>query len=192
MPTEAARQRLREIASGAIDAALRCGRAEPGYHQYIGPAELRAELAAPGASFVTLLRDDRLRGCIGSLQAQRPLAEDVAHNAVAAALSDPRFAPLQPAEFPDVAIHISVLGEPQPLDCSSEAALIAALRPGVDGLILREGEGPGAAQATYLPSVWLQLPDPRDFVRQLKLKAGLPEQYWSERMRAASYRVDAF
>lgn len=130
-------------------------------------------LQAPGASFVTLQRDGALRGCMGSLAPHRPLVVDVAHNAFAAAFRDPRFPPLAAAELPGLALHVSVLGPPQPLEVASESELLACLRPGVDGLVLDEG----ALRATFLPAVWSQLSSPRDFVAHLKRKAGLPADY---------------
>lgn len=145
-------------------------------------------LREPRASFVTLHIHDQLRGCIGTLEAQRPLVEDVAHNAVAAAFHDPRFAPLSAAGFEELSIHIAVLQAAQPLQFNSEAALRAQLQPYVDGLILQVGEH----RATFLPSVWESLPEPRDFLNQLKRKAGLSGNYWSDELRAWRYRTESF
>jgi len=164
---------------------IRAGREAP----WLGPdlAGLPPALTAPGASFVTLHRHGALRGCMGSLEPRRPLAEDVAGNARAAAYLDPRFPPVEPAELAALALEISVLAPAQPLAAASEAELVAALRPGVDGLVLREG----ARRATYLPSVWSQLPDPQQFVRQLKRKAGLPPDHWSPALRFERYEVES-
>jgi AmmeMemoRadiSam system protein A len=140
-------------------------------------------LREPRASFVTLHRQGRLRGCIGTLEAHRPLVEDVAANAYAAAFSDPRFPPLSREELADLAISISILSPPQELHFDSEEDLLAQLRPGVDGLILQEG----ARRGTYLPSVWSELPDRRRFLEHLKLKAGLPSEYWSDSLRVFRY-----
>jgi AmmeMemoRadiSam system protein A len=145
-------------------------------------------LRAPGASFVTLRIDGQLRGCIGSLQAQRPLGEDIEHNARAAAFADPRFSPLSADELPRTHIEVSVLSAPQPMDVHSLADLLAQLRPHVDGLILSAG----ARRATFLPQVWEQLPAPRDFVAQLQQKAGLPVGSWPGDMQAARYTVESF
>ena len=117
----------------------------------------------------TLTQDGRLRGCIGSLEAQRPLGEDVRHNARAAALSDPRFPPLTRAEVAGTRIEVSLLSTPKPLAFADHADLIAQLRPGEDGLILECG----GARGTFLPQVWESLPDPEQFVAELKRKAGL-------------------
>lgn len=143
------------------------------------------ELHAPAATFVTLTRDGQLRGCIGSLEASRPLAEDVTENAVAAAFRDPRFAPLQAEEFADLRVEISRLTPPEPLPCTSEAEALEALRPGEDGVIFEEG----ARRATFLPQVWEVLPRPRDFLGRLKEKAGFDASYWSPRVRLYRYRV---
>jgi len=145
-------------------------------------------LRQPRATFVTLHLDDTLRGCIGSLEARRALVEDVAHNARAAAFEDPRFPALVRGEFGRLAIHISVLSAPELLSFESEADLLRRLRPQVDGLILEEH----ARRATFLPSVWAQLPEPCVFLRNLKLKAGLPADHWSSAVRVWRYTVEAF
>lgn len=138
------------------------------------------------ACFVTLLLHGELRGCIGSLEPRESLLDNVAHNAVSAAFSDPRFSPVTADEFPLLHIDISVLGTPAVMNIQDEASLVRQLRPGVDGLILH---APNGARATFLPSVWEQLPDPQDFVMHLKRKAGLPANYWHEGMRAERYEV---
>ena len=148
-----------------------------------------APLQRPGASFVTLTQDGRLRGCIGSLQALRPLVKDVAANAFAAAFSDPRFPALSAAEYPGLTLAISVLSPAEPMHFSSEADLIAQLRPGIDGLILEDGAG---HRGTFLPSVWETLPQPTEFLRQLKIKAGLPPDYWSDSLRVHRYHTESF
>ena len=144
-------------------------------------------LQKPGACFVTLTRDGALRGCIGSLEACRPLLDDLRSNALAAALRDPRFPPLTAAELPDVDIEVSVLGTPQALVFSSEAEALSRLRPGIDGVILTAG----GRRATFLPQVWEQLPDPAEFIGRLKQKAGLPASYWGPDIRPATYPVRA-
>ncbi len=144
-------------------------------------------LREPRASFVTLHRRGRLRGCIGTLEARRPLVEDVAANAYAAAFSDPRFPPLSSEELKDLDLSISILSPPEALHFDSEEDLLAQLRPGVDGLILEEGVHRG----TFLPSVWSELPDRRRFLEHLKLKAGLPAGYWSDRIRVFRYTTRA-
>ncbi len=147
-------------------------------------------LQSPGASFVTL-HDARgaLRGCIGQLEASRPLGEDVRSNALAAAFRDPRFPPLSAAEWPGLQIEVSVLAPMQPLPATASLASAAALlAPGVDGVLL-ECRG---RRGTFLPQVWSQLPVAADFLRALVLKAGLPAGFWSTEMQLWRYRVSAF
>lgn len=145
-------------------------------------------MAERGACFVTLTLDGELRGCIGSLQAQRPLAEDVAANAVAAALHDRRFAPLDAEEFGRVRVEVSLLTRPEFLDFRDEADALARLRPGVDGVIFFNG----CQRSTFLPQVWEQLPEPAEFMRRLKEKAGLAPGFWGPNVMLATYRVDKF
>lgn len=143
------------------------------------------EVAAPGASFVTLTRHGALRGCIGTLEAHRPLADDVRHNACAAAFGDPRFPPLSAREWPDVAVEISVLTPAEAFPVIDEADACRQLVPFRDGVILAcDGR-----RATFLPQVWTQLPAPRDFLAQLKRKAGLPADFWAPHLRLSRYRV---
>lgn len=146
-----------------------------------------AALRAPRASFVTLHVRDELRGCIGSLAARRPLIEDVVENAYAAAFNDPRFPALAPIELHDLNVHISVLSPLAPLRFDSEADLLEQLRPGIDGLVLTERHHRG----TFLPAVWGSVPTPRDFLRRLKEKAGLPPDYWSDTVTVERYTAES-
>ncbi len=146
-------------------------------------------LALPGATFVTLTQDGALRGCIGSLEARRPLDQDVRANAVAAAFRDPRFAPLTLAELPRTRIEVSLLTPPRPIAFSSEADALKQLRPNVDGIIFSAGRSGRAGQATFLPQVWEQLPEPRQFLARLKQKAGLPADWWSPDVQLQRYEV---
>ncbi|MFP4132095.1 MAG: AmmeMemoRadiSam system protein A [Thiohalospira sp.] len=146
-------------------------------------------LAEPGAAFVTLQREGRLRGCIGSLEAHRPLGEDVIANAQAAAFRDPRFPPLQPAELPGLHVEISVLSAPEPFPFTDETDLLARLQPGVDGLILEADAG---HRGTFLPAVWESLPEPRDFLAELRRKAGLPADHPLTEVRLWRYTTHAF
>lgn len=138
-----------------------------------------------GASFVTLTESGQLRGCIGTPEAWRPLKDDVQANAVAAALRDPRFVPLQPQEWPSVRVEVSVLSPLETMECANEAQALAQLRPGVDGLVLACGRH----RATFLPQVWEQLPAPAVFLAQLKRKAGLPTHFWSPDLRLQRFTV---
>ena len=172
----------RALLAQAHDAiAARLG--QPGREAPADPA-----LDKPGASFVTLRRHGALRGCIGTLQARRPLGEDVRANALAAAFEDPRFAPLSVWEFPELEIEVSVLDPAEPMDVHDWAQACRALRPGVDGVIL-ECRG---RRATFLPQVWDELPAPEDFLRALCHKAGLPDDAWSDELRLWRYRVRKF
>ena len=179
--TPAQKQQLLDLARTAIQKRLQ------GESFTVPTWDYPASLRVPRASFVTLHVDAQLHGCIGTLEARRPLVEDVAHNARAAAFEDPRFPALTAPEFERLHIHISVLGVPEPMQFESEEGLLRQLRPHVDGLILEEGPHRG----TFLPSVWEQLPEAREFLRSLKRKAGLPADYWSERIRVQRYTVES-
>jgi AmmeMemoRadiSam system protein A len=143
-------------------------------------------LREPGACFVTLTRWGRLRGCVGTIRAYRPLHDDVRFNARASAFHDSRFSPVRRDEFPELAFEVSLLSCPEPLpsfSCEEEA--LAILRPQVDGVILEVG----SYRSTFLPQVWDQLPDPHDFLAHLKHKAGLPEDFWSPDVQLQRYTV---
>jgi len=167
---------LLAVARNAIADQLGAGTSAPPAHPALG---------APGASFVTLTQYGELRGCIGSLKAHRPLIYDVRENAQGAAFRDPRFAPLQASELDITRIEVSLLSPARRLGFESEADLLAQLRPGIDGLILSYG----ARRATFLPQVWESLPEPRDFLAQLKRKAGLPVDFWHQDLLMARYEV---
>ncbi len=174
---------LLSIAAQSIEHGLNHGRPlEPDPHDY--PAALQAERA----TFVTLQIDGELRGCMGVLEAIRPLVIDVARNAYAAAFEDPRFPPLTRAELPRLDIHLSVLSPWEPLHFESESDLLGQIRPGIDGLILEDR----GRRGTFLPSVWEQLPNPADFFEHLRHKAGLPSGYWSETLRVSRYSTESF
>lgn len=143
-------------------------------------------LDAPGAVFVTLTINGELRGCIGSLEAHRSLAADIEANAQAAAFADPRFPPLSRAEFDAVRVEVSILSSPKPFPVRDEAEACARLRPGIDGVILSHG----FHRATFLPQVWEMLPDPCQFLAQLKRKAGLPADFWAPDLRLMRYTVE--
>lgn len=145
-------------------------------------------LGEPRASFVTLHRAGALRGCIGSLEPYRSLARDVEGNARAAAFDDPRFPPLDVAELPEILVEVSVLSAPTPLPATRREEVLAALSPGVHGVILRHGTRRG----TFLPQVWQQLGDPATFLDHLCAKAGLPQGFWDEEVRVSTYTVTAW
>ncbi len=144
-----------------------------------------AWLNAPGATFVTLRKNGALRGCIGTLEAHRPLLVDVKANARAAAFRDPRFLPLQPEELDEIRIEVSLLSLLQPIECTSEEDALARLHPFEDGIVLEYG----SARATFLPQVWEDLPEPARFLNELKRKAGLPASFWASGVRLSRYSV---
>jgi len=177
------RATLLNVARASIQHGLRHHRAGP-----VNPEDYPRTLRLPRATFVTLDIDGQLRGCIGALTAYQPLVQDVAVHAYAAAFEDPRFPELREDEFPKLEVHVSVLSPPEPLQFSSEQELLAQLRPGVDGLILRFDRHYG----TFLPSVWEQLTDPSAFLAHLKQKAGLPLDFWSPELQAERYTTEYF
>jgi AmmeMemoRadiSam system protein A len=140
------------------------------------------------ASFVTLRRQGELRGCIGSIDAHRALGDDVAHNAHAAAYRDSRFPPLQPAERDELQVEVSVLSAREPFDAPTEADALRILRPGVDGIWLQYQ----ALGATFLPQVWENLPDPLEFLGELRRKAGLPARFWHPALKLSRYTVEKY
>ncbi|NRF69335.1 AmmeMemoRadiSam system protein B [Aquincola sp. S2] len=157
----------------------------------LDPAPVRdlPDFEQPGATFVTLRSaDGRLRGCVGRLEAVRPLGADVRSNAVAAAFHDGRFAPLTLAEWPGLQIEVSLLGPAVEIPAHDEAEALAALRPGIDGVILDWRD----SRATFLPQVWEELPDPTAFLRALKHKAGLPPDFWAPGVKLSRYSVEKF
>ncbi len=178
------RHTLLGVARRSIDEGLRAGTPLE-----VDVAEYAGQLREVRACFVTLrMADDALRGCIGSSEAVRPLVADVAHNAWAAANSDPRFDPLRPEEFAALHVHISVLNPLEPLPAKSEEELLEHIRPGIDGLLVQEGSQRG----TLLPAVWESLPDARRFLYEVRRKAGLPGNYWSASLSFSRYTAESF
>lgn len=157
-------------------------------HALGGPAFERPQgefFARKGAVFVTLYRGDTLHGCIGSLEAHRPLADDVIDNAVSAALHDPRAVPLSRSDAERLRIEISLLSPQEQVPCHDEASALAALRPGEDGVVLRCGQ----KRATFLPQVWEQIPDGHEFLRELRWKAHLDPDAWPPELLVFRYHV---
>lgn len=150
---------------------------------------LTPNLKTPGASFVTLTRNGELRGCIGALEPKLPLVEDVREHAIASALQDFRFPPVQAEELPDIRIEISMLTIPTDLDYESPQDLLAKLRPGVDGVILRDGY----RRATFLPQVWEKIPNPDEFLSSLCMKMGASPDLWRrKKLLVQRYQVEEF
>lgn len=172
-----ARDVIRQSAEGTL-------RGEPA----VNMNPLPPAFAAIRASFVTIETQGRLRGCIGSLEAHRPLVQDVARNAWRSAFHDPRFPAVTAAEVGGLSIKLSVLSTPEAMRFDSEADVVGQLRPGVDGLILSD-EG---HRGTFLPQVWEQLGTPREFFTRLKAKAGLALDHWSPNVRIWRYTTETF
>lgn len=174
---------LRQIAFDSIEMAVAQDRPLA-----VSPEESSPRLQEPGAVFVTLKIKGELRGCIGSMEARRPLIEDVAANAFSAAVRDPRFPPLSETELGDLDYHISLLTPPEPLEVRDREELLTLLRPGVDGLLLEDPPH----RATFLPQVWEALPSPNDFLDELFLKGGMARDHWTDTLRLFRYTVQEF
>jgi hypothetical protein len=142
-------------------------------------------LKEQGACFITVRRDDKLRGCIGTLRAHRALAEDVKANAVAAAFRDPRFAPLNAGELAAISLEISLLSALDAMAFADEKEALGQLRPGVDGIVFEYGHH----TSTFLPQVWEDIKEPTEFLASLKYKAGLPPDFWDPTVRLSRYTV---
>jgi hypothetical protein len=170
-------QALLAVARGAISQAL-------GGPRLVKPAG--AWLDEPGSCFVTLTQRGRLRGCIGNIVGVGSVYESVVRNAVSAALRDPRFPPLGRDELGRTRIDISLLSAPRPVPAGSRAELLAALRPGVDGLVLTAG----SRSAVFIPSVWSQLPAPEEFLDHLLAKGRFPAGAWPADMRAERFTAE--
>ena len=177
LPTAVA-QELIKVARQALRYAVARGRAPEGALETF-PEALRTHMR----TFVTLEKAGQLRGCIGTYEPANPLIRDVVQNTWKAGFRDPRFKPISSDELADLTVSVSLLSTPRRMAITTEAELIDTLRPGRDGLILT-GDG---KRAIFLPKVWSSLPDPRAFVRQLKLKAGLAADHWPEDMKAYHY-----
>jgi hypothetical protein len=150
--------------------------------------DLPRALMDPAATFTTLHHEGQLRGCCGSLEAVHPLAKDVTRSAFRAAFEDPRFDPVGRHELAAIRLEVSVLSALESIPVSDEADLLSRLAPGIDGLVI-VADG---ARATFLPKVWEMLPDPQQFLAALKVKCGLADNYWSERLEFQRYRTTSY
>lgn len=139
-----------------------------------------------GACFVTLEKQNDLRGCIGSIIAHRSLIDDLVKNAQNSAFSDPRFQPLKKEEFEDLSINVSLLSSPEKMQFEDELDLLNQIRPFTDGIIIKDG----GHQAVYLPSVWEQLPDKAVFLDSLKIKAGMTPKHFSDTFEAYRFTTE--
>ncbi|HSN51879.1 MAG TPA: AmmeMemoRadiSam system protein A [Woeseiaceae bacterium] len=180
---DAAGSELLRLARASIEHGLVHGRPLP-----VDCDALPRALAETAATFTTVRFEGRLRGCCGTLEAIRPLAEDVSNSAFRAAFRDVRFEPVGEHELGGIHLEVCVLSPLESIPVSREADLLRRLTPGIDGLvIIAEGR-----RATFLPKVWEMLPDPRQFLRALKTKCGLPETYWSERLEFRRYHTTSY
>lgn len=174
---------LLRLARGSIKHGLAHGEPLP-----VDRDEIQQALADPAATFTTLHLADELRGCSGSLEAKRPLAIDVTHSAFQAAFLDPRFDPVSEADVGAIRLEVAVLSSLESIAVADEAELLDRLMPGVDGLVIVVD----GRHATFLPKVWDMLPEPRQFLTALKVKCGLKEDYWSERLEFRRYSTTSF
>jgi len=161
---------------------------EHGAPARLDSGDYSTRLSVQRASFVTLNHCGILRGCIGTLEARTSLIESVAENAWAAAFRDPRFSALTTSEVSDLSIQVSVLSPLQPVTATSEQELLARMVPGEAGWVMQEE----AQRGTFLPIVWSSLGEPAEFLRQLKIKAGLSPDYWSDTLEIWRYTTDSF
>ena len=183
---EAQRQELLRCAAQSLRHAVHQDR---GKAPEVTVSSFDPPLRSQRASFVTLSREDgRLRGCIGSLKPHQPLVRDVVENSVKAGFEDPRFKPLAGEEMPGLTVGISILSHPMRMRFSDEADALAQLRPQEDGIILATPE----ARGTFLPQVWAALSDREDFLKALKRKAGLAEDFWSDEVQLYRFRTESF
>lgn len=182
--TKSEKSVLLDLARQAMESAVR-GESGPA----IELEKYSARLQQDGASFVTLTWLGMLRGCIGALDAYQPLVQDVCEHAAAAALEDYRFKPVRREELENIEIEISVLTPAVPILYDAPEELLHILRPGIDGVILRDG----SRRATFLPQVWEQLPDPEDFLNHLCSKMGSPDNFWrKKKLQVEIYQVEEF
>ena len=181
MLSKDSRKKLLEIARESITARLENRQLEAG--------KAAEELKKSRATFVTLTKNEELRGCIGSLEAHQSIIKDISQNAISAAFADPRFPPLSPKELAEIKIEISILTPPQNLEYSDTEDLLTKLRIGIDGVILSSGWN----SATFLPQVWEDLPKKEEFLESLCIKAGLPFNAWqSGKIKIQTYEVENF
>ena len=183
MLTQPERATLKDLARDSVQSGLDHLRALD-----IKLTDYPKSLTVEKASFVTLKINNNLRGCIGSLEAHRPLVVDISHNAFAAAFNDPRFPPLTKNEFPLLEYDISILSVPTAMSVESEKDLYSQLQAHIDGVVLQEGQ----QRSTFLPCVWESLTTPKEFIQQLKIKAGLDKNYWSDTISFKRYTVEEF
>jgi AmmeMemoRadiSam system protein A len=183
MATETGRgEILLRLARRGIEARL--GDPAAGYDGAMAPPWL----AEPRATYVTLWADGRIRGCIGSPLAARPLGEEVWHTARAAAFQDLRFQPVEASDLPRIRIEVSLLSPLEPLGWRRPEEVVAALRPGSDGLVLQNELHRGV----LLPFMWQELPTPDSFLAGVMRKARLPADFWGPEVRLWRFTVEGY
>ncbi len=186
------KQFILSLARESIESFLRTGKKlivseTPPHLPFVRGGKLPPSVCESRACFVTLTKDFELRGCIGHLEATQPVYQDIIDNAIAAATEDDRFNPVTLDELPMIDIEVSVLTKPVPLTFSSPEELVSKLRVGVDGVILKQGNH----SATFLPQVWDELLDKKEFLAALCVKAGLPPGEWmSPKVEVETYQVE--
>ncbi|MBI5963753.1 MAG: AmmeMemoRadiSam system protein A [Chloroflexi bacterium] len=182
--TDEEKQTLLHLAREAMEHAVKGKKLSP-----LDMSSLTPRLRENGASFVTLTINDELRGCIGALEAYQPLAVDVREHAIAAALEDPRFRPVDESELNRIKLEVSRLTAPRLLEYSSGGELLVKLNPHVDGVILKDGR----RRATFLPQVWEKIPDPAEFLNHLCEKMGARSNLWRDtKLQVFVYQVEEF
>jgi AmmeMemoRadiSam system protein A len=175
---------LLRMAREAMECAVRGEKLPP-----LDPTELSTNLREKGASFVTLTIRGQLRGCIGTLEAHQPLANDVRERAVSAALDDPRFPQVREDELSRIQVEVSRLTRPVPLEYIDAEDLLSKLKPHVDGVILKDG----FRRATFLPQVWEKIPNPSEFLENLCYKMGTNADQWRRKhLDVLVYQVEEF
>lgn len=174
---------LLQLARNSIIHGVHHGKALP-----VDVSSLPSPLKSIRATFVTMKKSNKLRGCVGMIEPVRELAKDISENAFAAAFRDPRFAPVSGPELEVLKIDISILSPMQPVSFHDEADLLRQLEPGIDGILIDNGQ----RRATFLPKVWENLPDRENFMRELKLKAGLSADHWDKEIKVFRYYTNNF
>lgn len=139
-------------------------------------------------NYVRLILDNKTRGAVGNLPGRQPLVADINQNAYDAAFEDPRFPPVTREEIRQIIIEITVLTHPQIIVVDNEQQLLDSIHPGEEGLLLSEG----VHQSHLMPSDWRRFPDPATFVGELKRKAGLPQDYWSDTLHISRFDTISF
>ena len=176
MFTDAQQRALLATARDAVRASV-TGERPAGSHAQEFPE-------ATGA-FVTLKKHGELRGCIGTLECRGPLVEEVARVAASAALEDPRFSPVRPAELDDLDVEVSVLGPLEPIDPFDPDAIVI----GRHGLVVEQGPRRGL----LLPQVATEWKMDREtFLAHTCAKAGLPPDAWRRGAKVYRFAAEVF